>query len=62
MSSVDSNEKLTVHTKSNNTDNMIDKDKDEIIQKLVDLLLRRYPTGREQSMKVKILCLVMSTD
>ena len=48
MSSVDSNEKLTVHTESDNTDNMIDKDKDEIIQKLVDLLLRRYPTGLEQ--------------
>ena len=33
MSSTDSNEKLTMHTKIDSTDNMIGKGKDKIIEK-----------------------------
>lgn len=51
MSLTDSNEKRVMHITSDNTKVMIDEDTDEIIEKLLDLLLRRYQTGPEQSMK-----------
>ena len=60
MSSADSKEKLTMHTKSDRTDNMIGKGKDKIIEKLLHLFLRRYHTGLEQSVKVAIFCLIIS--
>ena len=62
MSSTDSNEKLTMHTKSDSTDNMIGKGKDKIIEKLLHLFLRRYQTCLEQSIKVVIFCLIISMD
>ena len=52
MSSTDSNEKLIMCTKSDNTDIIISKDIDEIVQELFGSLLRRYQTGLEQFMKI----------
>ena len=52
MSSTDSNEKRIMRTKSDNTDIIISKDIDEIVQELFGSLLRRYQTGLEQFMKI----------
>ena len=46
MSSTDSNEKHTVHTKNDNIEIMIGKDTTEIIQKRFDSFLDRYQEGR----------------
>ena len=51
MSSADSNKKLAIYTESDNTEILIDKDTDEMIQELFDLLLHRYQTILVQSMK-----------
>ena len=51
MSSADSNKKLAIYTESDNTEILIDKDTDEMIQELFDLLLHRYQTILAQSMK-----------
>ena len=51
MSSTDSNEKRARYSKSDNNIVMIGNDTDEIIQDFFDLLLRKYQTGLEQSVK-----------
>lgn len=62
MPSTGSTGNPTMHTKKDSTDNMIDKGKDKIIQKICHLFLRTYQTGLEQSVKVAILCFIMSID
>ena len=51
MSSTDSREKSTTHTKSDNLKIMNGSDIDEIIQWLFDSLLKRHQEGLEESMK-----------
>ena len=51
MSSKDSSETRTMHTKSNNNEIMIGNEKDEIIKKLFDSLLQRYQEGLEEPIK-----------
>ena len=51
MSSKDSNETRTMHTKSINIEIMIGNETDEIIKELFDSLLQRYQEGLEKSMK-----------
>ena len=51
ISSIDSNEKCILQTKSDNIEIMIVKDTDEIIQELFDSLLNRYQEGLEQFME-----------
>ena len=53
VSSKDSNETRTMHTKSNNNEIMIANETDEIIKKLFDslFLLQRYQEGLEKSME-----------
>ena len=52
ISSKDSEETRTMHTKSNNIDMiiMIGNKTDEIIKKLLESLLQRYQEGLEESM------------
>ena len=59
MSSTDSNEKRTVHTKNDNIEIMIGKDTAEIIQKRFDSFLDRYQEGRNNLLKVVVVCLAM---
>ena len=51
MSSKDSNETRTMHTKSINIEIMIGNETDEIIKELFDSLLQRHQEGLEKSMK-----------
>ena len=51
MSSEDSNETRTIHTKSKNTKIMIGNETDEIIKVLFDSLLQRYQEELEEPMK-----------
>ena len=51
MSSKDSNETHTMHTKSINIEIMIGNETDEIIKELFDSLLQRHQEGLEKSMK-----------
>ena len=52
MSSVDSNEKTSMHFKNDNSINMIGNDTDEIIQELYYSLLHRYQKSLEQTTQV----------
>ena len=52
MSSEDSNETCTMHTKGNNIEIMIGNETDEIIKELCDSFLQRYQEGLEESMEV----------
>ena len=51
ISSKNSNETQTMHTKSDNVEVMIGNEIDEIIKKLFESLLQRYQEGLEKSMK-----------
>ena len=51
MSSKDSDETCTRHTKSNNMEIMIGNETDEIIRELFESLLQRYQEGLEGSMR-----------
>ena len=48
--SKDSDEIHTMHTKSNNMENMMSNEIDEIIEKLFESLLRKYQEGLEEKM------------
>lgn len=50
VSSRDSNEKCTMHTRSDNVEIMIGKDANKTIQELFYLLLDRYKESLAQSM------------
>ena len=47
ISSKDSNETRTMHTKSDNIEIMIGNETDEIIKNLFESLLQKYPNGLE---------------
>ena len=51
ISSKDSNETRTVHTKSGNIEMMIGNETNEVIEELFDSLLQKYQKGLEESMK-----------
>ena len=51
ISSKDSDETRTMHTKSNNIEIMMGNETDEIIEELFKSLLQRYQEGLEESMK-----------
>ena len=51
ISSKDSGEKHSMHSKGDDRENMIGNDTDEIIQKFFNLLLSRYKVGLGQPMK-----------
>ena len=51
MSSKDSDETCTRHTKSNNMEIMTGNETDEIIRELFESLLQRYQEGLEGSMR-----------
>ena len=51
ISSKDSDETRTMHTKSNNVEIMIGSKTDEIIEKLFESFLQKYQEGLEQSMR-----------
>ena len=51
ISSKDSDETCTVHTKSNNVEIMIGSETDEIIEELFISILQRYQEGLEESMR-----------
>ena len=51
MSSKDSNETSTMHSKSNNIEILIGSETDEIIEELFDSLLEKYQKGIEESVK-----------
>ena len=51
ISSKDSHEICTMHTKSNNIEIMMDNETDEIIEELFESLLQRYQAGLEEKMK-----------
>ena len=51
ISSKDSNETRTMHTKSDNIEMMIGNETNEIIEELFDSLLQKYQKGLEESMK-----------
>ena len=51
LSSKDSEETSTMHTKSDNIEIMIGKETDEIIEKLFKSLLQKYQDGLEESMR-----------
>ena len=48
ISSKDSDEIRTMHTKSNNIEIMMGNETDEIIEKLFEYLLQRYQEGLEE--------------
>ena len=52
ISSKDSDEICTMHTKSNNIEIMMGSETDEIIKELFESLLQRYQEGLEQKMRV----------
>ena len=51
ISSTDSDETRTMHTKSNNVDIMIGSETNEIIKKLFESFLQKYQEGLEESMR-----------
>ena len=51
ISSKDSGEICTMHTKSSNIEIMMDNETNEIIEKLFDSLLQKYQDGLEESMR-----------
>ena len=51
ISSKDSSETRTMHTKSNNIEIMTDNETDEIIRELSESLLQRYQERLEESMR-----------
>ena len=51
ISSKDSNETRTMHTKSDNMEMMIGNETNEIIEEIFDSLLQKYQKGLEESMK-----------
>ena len=51
ISSKDSDETSTMHTKSNNVEIMIGSETNEIIQELFDSFLQKYQEGLEESMR-----------
>ena len=51
ISSKDSNETSTIHTKSDNLEIMIGNEMDEVIEELFESLLQRYQEGLEESME-----------
>ena len=51
ISSKDSHDIRTMHTKSNNIEIMMGNETDEIIEKLFESLLQRYQAGLEEKMK-----------
>ena len=51
ISSKDSDETCTMHTKSNNVEIMIGSETDEIIEELFISILQRYQEGLEESMR-----------
>ena len=50
ISSKDSDETRTMHTKSNNVEIMIDSETNEIIEDLFESFLQKYQEGLEESM------------
>ena len=52
ISSKDSDETRTMHTKSNNVEIMMGSDTDEIIEELFEYFLQKYQEGLEESMSV----------
>ena len=51
ISSKDSKETPAMHTKSSNIEIMMSNETDEIIKKLLDSLLQKYQDGLEESMR-----------
>ena len=51
ISSKDSDETSTMHTKSNHVEIMIGSETNEIIQELFDSFLQKYQEGLEESMR-----------
>ena len=51
ISSKDSGEIRTMHTKSNNVEIMIGSETDEIIKNLFESFLQKYQEGLEESMR-----------
>ena len=51
ISSKDSHDIRTMHTKSNNIEIMMGNETDEIIEELFESLLQRYQAGLEEKMK-----------
>ena len=51
ISSKDSDETRTMHTKSNNAEIMIGSETDEIIEDLLESFLQKYQEGLEESMR-----------
>ena len=51
ISSKDSDETLTMHTKSSNVEIMIGSETDEIIEDLFESFLQKYQEGLEESMR-----------
>ena len=51
ISSKDSNEARTMHTKSNNVEIMMGSETDEIIEELFESFLQKYQEGLEESMR-----------
>ena len=51
ISSKDSDETRTMHTKSNNVENMIGSETNEIIKNLFEYFLQKYQEGLEESMR-----------
>ena len=57
ISSKDSDETRTMHTKSDNIEIMMGNETDEIIEKLFKSLLQKYQDGLEESMRgSKFIC------
>ena len=51
ISSKDSDETRTIHTKSNNVEIMMGSETDEIIEELFESFLQKYQEGLEESMR-----------
>ena len=51
ISSEDSDEACTMHTKNDNIEIMMSSERDEIIKYFFELLLQRYQEGLEESME-----------
>ena len=51
ISSKDSDETQTMHTKSNNVEIMIGSETDEVIETLFESFLQKYQEGLEESMR-----------
>ena len=61
ISSKDSNETRNMHTKSDNTENMIGSETNDIIEELRDSLLQNYRKGLEESMRGSEFVIVLSS-